>query len=290
LKWLALVGNFNKNLKNYQNTSEMLRLVCELLLTHQKDDDMVNCTVNCLCAFNTNEELAQALIGHYERFPDERFYYVLRTFFELKNEEDAGNCKKDETDKTGENDKYVEDWGQNSAQNSTKNSTVHLFTSFIKATSADTSNFNDSQKFQINCMLNRLLQTSPELKQIRETKNKIDLLNIHRAWLESNCLSGSFCVCLWAGEFDKCIEILAMYHESVILTDDHVKELERIVDYFEGPCFVKFRIDLMENRKKKLVKCLYRLLAVLPQKSKQFLALKSRLMVSAQYGSHVGEN
>ena len=46
----------------------------------------------------------------------------------------------------------------------------------------------------------------------------------------------------------------------------------------------------MENNGKKLIKCLYRLLAVLPQKSKQFLALKSRLVVSAQYRSHVGDD
>lgn len=287
LKWLALVGNFNKNLKNYQNTSEMLRLVCELLLTHQKDDDMVNCTVNCLCAFNTNEELAQALVGHYESFPDERFYYVLRTFFELKNGENSKNAEfTAQNIINSENDDNEDQNFHDSAQNST----VHLFTSFIKATSFGPSNFSDSQKFQINCMLNRLLQTSPELKQIRETENKIDLLNIHKAWMDSKCLSGAFCVCLWAGEFDKCTEILAMYHESVNLTDDHVKELERIVDYIEGPCFVRFRIDLMENNGKKLIKCLYRLLAVLPQKSKQFLALKSRLVVSAQYRSHVGDD
>merc|ERR1712110_547219 len=224
-----------------------------------------------------------ALVVHFECFPDERFYYVLRTFFELKNEEKSDKKSTCTVNKNKENVEIEEQSDNIQVAQSDSSSTVNLFTSLIKSNSCQTPNLSSSQKFQIDCMLNRLLQTSPELKQIRETGNKSDLLKIYEEWIKSNCLSGAFCVCLWAENYDSAVEVLEKYDKDVVLTDDHVKELERIVDYFEGPCFIKFRIDLMENRNRGLLKCLYRLLAVLPQKSKQFLALKTRLAISVQF-------
>ena len=154
---------------------------------------------------------------------------------------------------------------------------MELFTALIEC------NSEHFKRFEIDCMLNRLLQTCPELAKLRTAMSAEDFEKIYACWSISNCVSGMVCLSIWNNRYKLAMQALQRYEEQIELDGLQVKELERIVDYLEGPCFVKFRIQLMENSNEQLSRCLYRLAAILPQHSKHFAALKNRLLLGVQF-------
>ena len=244
LNWLATVGYFNKKLDNFTNVDELLKSLCQLLLVNQHDSVMLKCITNCLCAFNTIDELSNALLTVYDKFCDERFYFILRLFFKIQSISDKSN----------------------------------LFLALVSK--------NRTNSFQLASLLNRLLQTCPELSSMRDSFHVEESIveKIAENFKRSKCVSGLTCLYFWSGDYQKAAEVLDFYVTEV-LSEQQVAELERIVDYLESPTFVKFRIFLMTGREsnKNFKICLFKLAAILPQSSVHFNTLKTRLLLSSKF-------
>jgi len=245
LQWLAIIGKFNKQLNNYKNADQLLKVVSELLLLNMDNDDIISCSVDCLCAFNDNNKLSKAMIDLFEKFPDERYYYILRKFFGLIGENECDDLFIKLTEKAHE--RGAED-------------------------------ASTSRVFIINSLLNRILQTSPELKSLRENMSDKNYKTLKSTWQKSKNYPSIFCLSLWQKDYQSAIDSLEIYISDLEIDDQHLYELEILVDYLESNGWCGFRVKLMRNDVG-VLGAFKTLLAILPQESKRFVALKNRLIL-----------